>query len=71
MIFVACKDNTWVLDEDQNRCLKLFTDKKDWEDANEHCQTEGSTLVKIAPTVTDKLKGIFKNNMYQSFNLFC
>ena len=73
MTFLACKDNTWVLDEDQNnrRCLKLFTEKKIWEDAKAHCEAEGSTLVELAPKVTRKLKGIFKNNTYFLSKLIC
>ena len=66
MTFIACKDNTWVLDEDRNnrRCLKLFTEKKNWEDAYNHCDAEGSTLAKLAPRATEKLKGISKNIKY-------
>ena len=62
MTFIACKDNTWALDKDQNRCLKLFTVKKNWVDANQHCEAEGSNLVKLAPKVTEKLRGNYKNN---------
>ena len=60
-IFVACKDNTWVLDEESDpnnrRCLKLFTEKKTWVDARDHCSADGATLVKLEPRATQKLKG--------------
>ena len=66
--FVACKDNTWVLDEESEpnnrRCLKLFTEKKNWLDAYNHCEAEGSNLVKLAPRATQKLKGILKENRF-------
>ena len=38
--------------------LEALHRKNNWDDAFNHCEAEGSTLVKLAPRATEKLKGI-------------
>ena len=53
----GCKDSTWIMDGDNQRCLKVFPEEKTYQNAKAFCDAQSSTLASLVPSIGKKLKG--------------
>jgi len=56
----VCKDSTWEFDSSNQRCLKVFSEEKTYQNAKVVCETESldSTLASLVPSEGTKLKDL-------------
>ena len=72
----VCKDSTWIYDIDNERCLKVSSEEKTYENAKDDCESMArkSTLASLIPSVGTQLEGsiyicIKRNIVYTIFIL--